>query len=81
MLPTAAICGSWSTGSSVNRCMIILMQYLEERPGDFISLDGTVMGKHRGRHHRSITALLLFPSPYGGHGSSVKNDTGSWINV
>ena len=45
----AAIGGSWATGPSANWCIIILIQYLEERPGDFISLDGTVMGKHRGR--------------------------------
>lgn len=34
-------------------------QYLEEQPGHFVTLDGKVMGKHRGKHFNSYLSVSL----------------------
>ena len=34
-------------------------QYLEEQPGHFVTLDGKVMGKHRGKHFNWYLSVCL----------------------
>ena len=39
-------------------------QYLEEQPGHFVTLDGKVMGKHRGRHFNPYLSVSKMQCSY-----------------